>query len=248
MKYNEPVNNSIIEALANIQCPLCFKYVSELKSGCHVIPRWQSILTKENGKYLEISSDKVGPGQSDIKTKSWCDSCEAEFAVLDGVGACFFRDNFVFSEKVEERVNIYRFRDLDTYYKVKKFIGSIIVRHYLYALSNDKPIRQSESFLNEFYKAYLKKEDICIILHDMRKFFLNASSIPAISQDSIQIMINGCLAVLTLDSRPLGDAPISSGELLLYNVTDPELPYVKNFLKILRSLNLKIKQFEDVPK
>lgn len=82
--------NFAIAPTTGMQCPLCFKYVSDLKSGCHVVPKWQIILAKENGKFFEISSYKRGASQSDIKTKSWCESCEKELSVLDGVGASFF--------------------------------------------------------------------------------------------------------------------------------------------------------------
>lgn len=155
------------------------------------------------------------------------------------LGRVFFRDNSVFSGQAAERVNKYVFRDVEVYFKVKKFISSIVVRYYLYALSNRKPIRQSESILHELYKGYLKNKDVCVVLQDMRKFLLNTSSIPMVSKESVHLVINGFLAVLTIDRKPLGRAPLKSRELLFYNVTDPETPYIKNFFRILEVFKIE---------
>lgn len=211
-----------------IQCPLCSEFVLRLKSGCHVIPRWQIILTKDfNGKYFEISSNKTGSSQTDIKTESWCESCEKVFASLDGYGAIFFRDNPNLL-KIRHESNKYVFNSLENYFKFKKFVSSIVIRHHLYALTNHIALIQTGGILNDFYKAYLNKSDIYVELHDMRDFFLSTSGLPIVSQGTIQVVINGFLAVLAVSTESQKSFPLEEGEILFYKVMDYNHPYVKS--------------------
>lgn len=230
-----PIGDSLYSyfggSINRIQCPICLAFVSDLKPKCHVIPKWLTKLAKDNkGRYFEISPKKNGSSGQDIKTKSWCDSCEKEFAVLDGIGAAFFRDHPWLSEKITGEVNKFLFHDQDRYLAVKKFVGSIVVRHYLRALANKLPILQSENILNDFFKTYLENKDFHIVLHDLRKFFLGLSGLPMISQGTIQVMINGFLVAITTEDL---DMLITGKELIIFNITNEKHPYVRSFFDFL---------------
>ena len=214
-----------------IRCPICSNLVSEFKPNCHVLPRWALNLTKEDGRNFLISTEKSGLNQSDLKTQSWCQECEKEFAYLDSVGAVFFRDNDKLLATDKSELNIYRFHDIETYHWVRRFISSIVVRYYLYLL-NDRRVYIGESIYNDIFKAYLNDQEIHFVLHDTRKFNWTTSGCPAPAFGTIQLMINGILIVLTTDMFEKDYYRIKTGEVIVCHVTDPSSPLAKQLEQI----------------
>jgi hypothetical protein len=221
-----------ITAVPKAQCPVCSNLVFEFKPNCHVIPKWALNLTKEDGKNFVMSAVKNDVNQADMKTQSWCEDCEKEFAWLDGVGALFFRDNDRLLSESKSEANIYVFHDMNFYKLVRLFLCSVVVRYYLYLL-NDRKLSIGESIYNDIFKAYLNDHDINFVIHDMKKFSSTTSGCPVPAFKTIQLMLNGILVVLTTDMFAREYYKLRPGEIIVYNVTTVT-PYVKQFKEMLR--------------
>lgn len=217
-----------------VQCPLCFNQVKAFKPNCHVIPRWQVKQTKTNGRYFEISHKKVGTSQSDLKTQSWCEACEEDFAKLDAVGAAFFRSLEAKKNNVEDAdYHLYEFKEPENYYWVNKFLCSIIVRFYLH-YSQKKLRSDFEHLYNNLYQAYINDTETFAYFFDITKFCLTTVSTPAVCENGIQVMLNGYLTIINTDFGENNFVAENAGKFIVFKVTDPNAPYVKYFFEKLR--------------
>lgn len=137
-------------------CPMCRNQVKKLKSNCHVIPRAFVKLTKREGRNVELDfkNNSISISQKDDAGDFWCESCEAESALLDGYAASvlLYRKEGHF-KKLQLKTNVLIVVSGLNYTNLKKFVISIVIRDYL----NKKRSKMETLFSKEIFRK-LKKE------------------------------------------------------------------------------------------
>ncbi|MCB0307803.1 MAG: hypothetical protein KDD48_00410 [Bdellovibrionales bacterium] len=116
--------------ILNPMCPIC--EVNDLSSSIesHVIPRWMIIKTKEIGKNVKVTEQRIhSKNQGDIKSKIVCKDCELRFKQDDDFAKTVFDSNMHIIEKHHEYT---LFNSSETFLGLRMFAFSILLRWHLY--------------------------------------------------------------------------------------------------------------------
>jgi hypothetical protein len=217
--------------------------VEKFKSGSHVLPRWQMRLTKDNGQNRKIENNSIINNQRDLITESWCSQCEKTFAVLDGIGANFFRDKYAFIrdyKTVQDGIPVeFESHDNSNFEDVKRFIESVIVRYYLHHLTQNLRLENAE-FFERALNSYHEKRPVYVLIFNIVPL-KTCTMEPLAEGNCVLFVINGYLIQVYETLEALGPELLAcqGDEIFIPKITDPRHSFIQNLADTVGRVKLK---------